>query len=89
MCGSGSWRPGRSASSSASRRHRLTGLYLPARIGLLTAGTLAGVLLGLATGTTLRAWPMPLAILAAGWWGARAAESRVFGAVLLWWGMLV
>lgn len=53
----------------------------------LTAGTLAIVGYALAAGVLLRAWPVPLAILAAGWWGARAAESRVFGTVLLWWGM--
>jgi hypothetical protein len=47
---------------------------------LVTALTLIVVVSGKA-GTT---WPVPLAILAAGWIFARASETRVFASCLLW-----
>ena len=47
---------------------------------LLTGLTLATVVSGRAGA----AWPVPLALLAAGWLLARAAETRVFTSCLLW-----
>lgn len=50
----------------------------------LTVLTLSAVGVRILQGAPLPAWPVPLILLSAGWIAGRAAESRIFGACLLW-----
>jgi hypothetical protein len=47
------------------------------------------VLVAVVSGAAGPTWPVPLALLAAGWTMARAAETRIFASTLLWIAMLL
>jgi len=63
----------------------------PVYLGEISMSILISLLtvLGICTGRAGPTWPIPLALLAAGWTMARAAETRVFVSCLFWISFLI